>query len=265
MATGFFFLSKIMWFLLEPLHSLLLLLLAWLGSRALGWRRPGRFFLGLLLIYGAAIFLTPLPEWAVRSLENRFPQSHPESEEIAGIIVLGGATGDGAVAAGRNQVDLVGAAERLTTAVALQRRMPDKTIVVSGFSGRLAPSGWSEAEITRRLFEDLGVDLSKVRFEAESRNTAENAGRTAELLGTSDRPWLLVTSAAHMPRAVATFRAAGLQVLAHPVDYRTAPDRLVWPREPGFSLGDAAVALHEWIGLVVYYVTGRSAALFPAP
>ena len=105
----------------------------------------------------------------------------------------------------------------------------------------------------------------EVRFEAESRNTAENARNTAALLETGARPWLLVTSAAHMPRAVATFRAEGLSVLPYPVDYRTEPDNLVWPRDLGGSLSDAGVALHEWLGLVVYYVTERSSALFPAP
>src|SRR3546814_14992278 len=60
-----------------------------------------------------------------------------------------------------------------------------------------------------------------VRFEAQSRNTAENARLTAALVGQGDgRPWLLVTSAWHMPRAVASFRAAGLEVLAYPVDFR---------------------------------------------
>lgn len=265
MDTAFFFLSKIAWALGTPLHSLVLLLLAWQGGRVLGLHRLARFCLVCLVLYGTLIFATPLPEWALRALENRFPQSRPTAAELAGIIVLGGATDDGAVAAGRGQAALTGAAERLTTAAALHFAMPEKEIVVSGFSGRLLPRGWNEAEITRRLFEDLGVDLSKVRFEAESRNTAENAARTAALLEAAGGPWLLVTSAAHMPRAVASFRAAGVPVLPHPVDYRTEPDNLIWPRKPGDSLADARTALHEWVGLLAYYVTGRSAALFPAP
>src|SRR3546814_5665795 len=87
-----------------PLHSLLFCLLAWLGCRRLGWAGSARFFLALLLLYGGAILLTPLPELAVRSLENRFPVPQAAAvEAVAGIIVLGGATGDGAVAAARGQ------------------------------------------------------------------------------------------------------------------------------------------------------------------
>lgn len=265
MSTAFFFLSKIAWFLIKPLHSLLFLLLAWLLGRALGWWRIARFFLVLLLLYSAVVFATPLPEFALRTLENRFPQPQLQDGQIAGIIVLGGATDDGAVAKSRNQVMLNSAAERLTTAIALHRAMPQLEVVVSGFSGRLVPRGWNEAEITERFFAQQGVDLTRVRFEAQSRNTAENARRTAELLGPDPRPWLLITSAAHMPRAVASFRAGGIEVLPYPVDYRTEPDNLAWPRSFTGSLSDAGVALHEWLGLLTYYVTGRGTALFPEP
>lgn len=266
MATTFFFISKITWFLVKPLHSLVFCLLAWLGCRRLGWVGSARFFLALLLLYGGAILLTPLPEFAVRSLENRFPVPQAAAEAVAGIIVLGGASGDGAVAAARGQPLLNGAAERLTTGMALHRRMPDKPFVVSGFSGRLNPRGWSEPEITARLFEEQGIDPARVRFEGASRNTAENARLTAALLGEGQAlPWLLVTSASHMPRAVASFRAAGLEVLPYPVDFRTEPAQLAWPREPSASLDLAGIALHEWLGLVAYYLAGHSAELFPAP
>jgi len=260
MATVFFFLSKIIWFFVQPLNCLLFLLLAWLLFRRLAWRRLGGLTLALLLVYGGAILLTPLPELAVRSLENRFPQPAVDGTAIAGIIVLGGATDDGAVAQARGEAAINGAAERLTTAMALHRRLADKTLIVSGFSGRLNPQGWNEAEITARLFEQQGVDV-----EAESRNTAENARLTAAMVGAAERPWLLVTSAWHLPRAVAAFRAEGLSVLPYPVDYRTAPAQTVWPREIAGSLGLAGIALHEWLGMLAYWISGNSAELFPAP
>jgi uncharacterized SAM-binding protein YcdF (DUF218 family) len=266
METAFFFISKIGWFLVKPLNSLVFCLLARLACRRLGWRTLSRLFLAVLLLYGGAILLTPLPELAVRSLENRFPPPAVAAEAVAGIIVLGGATGDGAVAAARGQPLLETAAERLTAAMALHRQMPDRPFIVSGFSGRLNPRGWNEAEITARLFEQQGIDLARVRFEAQSRNTVENARLTAALVGSGvAQPWLLVTSASHMPRAVASFRAAGLEVLPYPVDFRTEPARLAWPRDLGDSLGLAGIALHEWAGLLAYYLAGNSDELFPAP
>ncbi|HIP79977.1 MAG TPA: YdcF family protein [Kiloniellaceae bacterium] len=261
---SFFFLSKIAWFVLKPLNALAILLFAWLGFRAVGWRRLGRGAGLLLVLYGLVIFATPVPELLLRTLENRFAEP-PSGPAVAGIIVLGGATDDGEIAAARGQVALNSNAERLTTAMALHRAMSDRPLIVSGFSGRLRPRGLNEAQITRLLFEQQGLPLGQVRFEAESRNTAENARLSAGLAGNDGRPWLLITSAWHMPRAVASFRAAGLSVIPHPVDFRTHPDRLVWPREPGSSLSMASLALREWVGLLAYYVTGRTAELLPSP
>ncbi|HMA13852.1 MAG: YdcF family protein, partial [Bacteroidota bacterium] len=141
MATAFFLASKVGWFLIKPLNALLLCLLVWLAARRLRRRRLAGLALAVLLLYGGTILLTPLPELAVRVLEDRFPVPTVAADAVAGIIVLGGATGDGAVAAARGQPLLEGAAERLTTAMALHRRMPDKPFVVSGFSGRLSPRG----------------------------------------------------------------------------------------------------------------------------
>ncbi|MGD1878241.1 MAG: YdcF family protein [Kiloniellaceae bacterium] len=265
MATAFFFLSKVIWFFVQPLNSLLFLLLAWLASRRLGWRRLAGLCLAVLLLYGGGILLTPLPEAALRILENRFPVPAELPADIAGIIVLGGASDSGAVSKARNQPGLNSAAERLTTAMALHRSLPDKPLIVSGFSGALNPRGWNEAEITERFFVQQGLDMTQVRFEDKSRNTAENARLTAAMVGDGGRPWLLITSARHMPRSVASFRAAGLAVLPYPVDYHTEPAQLVWPRDTGSSLGLAAMALHEWLGLLAYYLSGSSAEILPAP
>ncbi len=264
MDIGFFLVAKIAWLVLKPVHSLMILLGGWLLFRAIRWRRLSRFCAILLLLYAGIVMLTPVPEWALQSLENRFaaPASGPQ---VAGIIVLGGATDNGEVAAARGQPVLNDNAERLTTAVALHRAMPDRPLIVSGFSGRLNPSGLNEAEITRLFFQQQGLPLNQVRFEARSRNTAENARYTAELAGENPQPWLLITSASHMPRAVASFRAAGLAVLPHPVDFRTVPDELVWPREPISSLTIAGSALREWLGLLAYCVTGRTSEFLPAP
>jgi uncharacterized SAM-binding protein YcdF (DUF218 family) len=70
-----------------------------------------------------------------------------------------------------------------------------------------------------------------------------------------------------MPRSVGLFQSEGFAVEAFPVDYRTrgAIDML----RPFSTLGDGLrrtdTAVREWVGLLVYRVTGRTAELFPAP
>ncbi len=75
-------------------------------------------------------------------------------------------------------------------------------------------------------FEALGIAHDRITAEEQSRNTIENA--VFSRLLAHPKPgerWLLVTSAFHMPRAIAAFRAAGFAVEAYPVDWRTrGPD-----------------------------------------
>ena len=69
--------------------------------------------------------------------------------------------------------------------------------------------------------------------------------------------WLLVTSASHMPRALAVFQKAGWTITAYPTTYKTMPSG--WPVDfdaiRRFRLLDEAI--HEWIGIAIYRLTGR--------
>lgn len=116
------------------------------------------------------------------------------------------------------------------------------------------------------VFEQMGVARDRVTLERRSRNTAENAEFTKALIGPKPgERWLLVTSAAHMPRSVGCFRRAGFPVEAYPVGWRATPG---WPLpEKALSAGLARFdrAAHEWIGLIAYRLLGRTDALFPAP
>jgi uncharacterized SAM-binding protein YcdF (DUF218 family) len=123
----------------------------------------------------------------------------------------------------------------------------------------LHTSGESEAVQARAFFESLGVPAQRMQFEAESRTTYENAVLAAALPDVDkSQPWLLVTSAWHMPRALATFRAAGWNVTPYPVDYRTGT-RTPWTEYSlANSLSRWQIALHEWVGLLAYRVAGRA-------
>jgi uncharacterized SAM-binding protein YcdF (DUF218 family) len=78
--------------------------------------------------------------------------------------------------------------------------------------------------------------------------------------------WLLVTSAQHMPRAVGCFRAAGFDVEAYPVAWRTRPrGRPTFGGALSGGLNTLDLAAHEWIGLIAYRLTGRTSELLPAP
>jgi len=268
----FFYLAKALWFLLQP--STLIALLIGYGAILIwtGWARWGRRFVTigaiLLLIAG----LSPLGNALILPLEDRFPRSGlDDPPSPTGFIVLGGAE-DQLVGEARGAPALNEAAERMVEAVMLARRFPEAKIAFSGGDAGILYKSDSEAEGAEALLTALGVPQDRLILEAKSRDTYENAVYLKEAF-TRDgelRPgkrWLLITSAFHMPRAMGAFRQVGFDVEPWPVDYRTRGKAdLTRPFDKvSEGLRRVDVAAREWVGLLAYWLTGRSNALFPAP
>ena len=167
---------------------------------------------------------------AAQPLESRFATaSLDDGEAFDGIIALGG--------------DF----RRFAAAMELAKRLPRAKLLLS--------AGGEEKRVAAAA-RDLGLPADGLILETRSANTFENAIFAARILRPRPRQrWLLVTSAAHMPRAVGVFRKAGFEVAAWPVQRA--------PGEPASDMLESA--RHEWIGLAVYWLRGRTDELFPAP
>jgi len=260
----FFTLSKSLAILVEPLAYPYLLLTV---AAIMRWRRRRRMMklcvataLLLPLLYGV-LFLSRAP---LQYLESRYDIPALSGAPVDGVIVLGGHTAFGDISESRNQPQQNRAADRLTKGLMLHRTNPGSTLLFSGFDGRLTAAGWSEAETIRRLVAELGVANDGIIYESTSRNTYENAiNSLAVAVPQPGARWLLVTSAAHMPRAKGAFAAAGWDsIIPYPVDFQTGTTSSdIFDLE----LGTDAVRtwLHEYVGLAVYWATGRSATLIP--
>lgn len=233
---------------------------------ALGWllmrRHPvaARRCVGLCLLVLLLLGWSAPPDRLMHALETwHAPASREGLSAYAGVVVLGGAFERAALQREREQVQLNAHAERLTEAVALARTRPGLPVVFTGGCVDLGEGCVAEAELARRFFTSMGVAPERVLYEAASRTTHENAVLTARLPGMDKtRPWLLLTSAWHMPRAMAAFKAQGWNVTPWPADFRSA-DRTPWT---GYSLNGGVqqwrFALHECLGLLAYWVSGRA-------
>jgi uncharacterized SAM-binding protein YcdF (DUF218 family) len=263
----FFALSKILGFFAIP--SNLVVSIGALGLLLLPTRfaRAGRALAFASLIVLAILGLSPIGNALIIPLEERFPRWDATRGAPDGIIVLGGAISPD-ISSARDEVALNEAAERLTVVAELALRYPDARIVFSGGSGALLYDEGAEAPLALRLLESFGIPRARITLEDRSSNTLENAVLSKAIA--QPKPgerWLLVTSAHHLPRAVGVFRKAGFPVEAYPVDWRTrgAEDAL----RPFASVGDGLrrsdTAVREWVGLAVYWLTGHSSELFPAP
>ncbi|MGO8847226.1 MAG: YdcF family protein [Methylocella sp.] len=263
----FFTASKIFWFVAEPVSLAIFAGILGIFLSFTRFVRAGRILMAGAIIALAVGLLTPIGAVLLRPLEDRFPQPSADMPSPAGIIVLGGAV-ETAKSEARGQVYLDAEAARMTTGVELARRYPTARLVYTGGSAGFPYKGPAEAISARELWLSLGVPVEQMIFEAKSRNTWENAVFTRELV--KPRPgerWLLVTSAWHMPRSVGIFRRVGFPVVPYPVAYHTFGDardfQLSTPMIDKVSMLDLGV--REWIGLLAYWLTGKTDALFPAP
>lgn len=254
-----FFASKILALVTQPLvWVFVVLLLSLLGARR--WPRASRTLVGVALLGMLLTAWKPLPEAVLRHLESRYTEIAPDAklDGYVGVVVLGGGLESGRTQRAHTQPGLNDAGERMTATVALLRINPNLRVLFTGGEGMLLGVGQTEAERAKIFFDSLGVKVSQVQYEDASRNTYENAVLTAKLPGVDPtQRWLLLTSASHMPRSMATFQKAGWNVTAYPVDFRTGADSDWLDFAMAGGASDWQNALHELVGLLAYKLTGR--------
>lgn len=195
-----------------------------------------RFPLKALYVSGLLFFalliglVTPLKAIATKhvatALETRIPRAalHP-TVPISGMIILGGTD------------------TRVHEAVTLAKNFPDAPIILSG------PGATQVAAATAHL-----PAATKLLIDRRAKNTYENAVYSRELANPQDGEcWVLITSAMHMPRALGSFRAAGMTITPWPVfdTPLSVEERNNWVQ-------------HELMGLIWYWALGRTREIYPA-
>jgi uncharacterized SAM-binding protein YcdF (DUF218 family) len=263
----FFVLSKTLGIMLLPTN--LLLGVGLFGAVLLATRFVS---LGRKLVVASVLLLaiaafSPLGNWVLYPLEQRFPPWDATAGAPDGIVVLGGSIdADMSVAHGVPVVST--SADRLIAAVALARRYPKARIIFTGGSGNLISNDAREADYAIEVFESLGLSRDRIEIDRRARNTWENAEFSKALAAPKNgERWLLITSAYHMPRSMGLFRKAGFRVEPYPVDWRVAgrADLVSFRVYSLAGLGALDVGVREWMGLAAYWIAGRSSAFFPGP
>jgi uncharacterized SAM-binding protein YcdF (DUF218 family) len=204
----------------------------------------------LLWVCSTPIFAS----WALGTLERQYPaKAMAEIPEAEVAIVLGGAIAQPLPP--RAVADLTGASDRVLHAARLYKAGKARRILVSAGNLPWLGSVKPEAELIRELLIEWGVPLSAIEIAGGSRNTFENALEIKEIWSRSGfKSALLVTSAAHMPRAMAVFRRAGLPVIACTTDVRAvelSSSILHWLPNAA-DLAVTTEAMKEWIGYWTY-------------
>jgi uncharacterized SAM-binding protein YcdF (DUF218 family) len=242
---------------LQPLTQVLVLLAVLLTllvrRRRAGFRAPALLCLAALLILGASS-CRPLSAGLLELLERgQVPLDTSAQGEPDAILVLGGGFRERITP---RPVLSDASKERFLEGLRLARAYPGAELVFSG--GTLDSTRQTVASVMAELAAAAGVEGERIVAETRARDTRGNAIELARLA--RERGWrrtAVVTSAYHMPRALATLRRAGIDGQPAPCDFTGAgPASLAWLVPESQALRYTEAFLHEVVGRAWYRLRG---------
>jgi len=251
----FFILSKIFDFLMAPISWILILLL-WMiisKSKKVKKRLSVLVIVIAILFSNSFLYKTFVLAWQIKPVTLVKGKSYS-----AGILLGGFAAFD---------IDKKGyfseSADRFIQAEKLYHQGFIQKIIMSGGSGALINNDTKEADFVKGELIASGVAEKDIIIENQSRNTYENAIFSKRILDSLklSSPYILLTSATHMPRSIKIFKKAAIPVLPFPCDYHVINSHISWEEIviPELKLlNDWGIIFHEIIGLKVYQLTGKA-------
>ncbi len=203
----FFFLSKILAFLITPYTWFFVALLILLKKV---WYTPFKKFVLALTILVYVFSNSFLVDELVRAWEYEDDDIYLKDTRYDLAIVLGGM---GRVDERQQRFDFTCSGDRLFQTLAMYYKGRVNKICISGGSGSISHPNHREASYVKKYLESIQVPDSNIIIENNSKNTYENAVFTRHILDSLQFKGsvLLVTSSFHMRRSLAIFKKAGYQ------------------------------------------------------
>ncbi|MGB8166659.1 MAG: YdcF family protein [Chthoniobacteraceae bacterium] len=245
--------------LLELLQPLALLWLGLLVLTVVLWRSRQRAAAGgaaMLWLFVQVIGGTNFPTLLLGGLERPYVGVKADDLPVCDAIVLLG----GGVEPSPNEVahlHLTSAGDRLVMALELARLGKARALCVSGGGATAGRRRWIEADLLKQAIEErqlAGIPVFSFGACLDTHDEALHLRRLAVEHGW--KKFLLVTSAVHQRRALATFRRQGLEVVPAACNFLTQmspeaePPIFGLPTTLGFAFMSAW--LHEEIGWLEY-------------
>lgn len=236
-----FFIKKLITFFIIPpgIFVALFLLLAFLG------RKDRKIFI-ISLISGLTVYvlsIEPVKDFLLKPLETKYPRCSNINGDV--IVILGGGSYNTGVLTDDSF-------KRVLAGFVLHKKL-NVPIILSGGS---AITNLPESESMKEILTELGIDKKYIFTDVNSRDTFDNAVFTKKICEKYNfKKAILITSAYHMPRAVYTFKKAGLDVIPYPTDFKMDKKYTLYSYFPKMNvLQDSTKAIREYIGLAYYYI-----------
>lgn len=237
-----FLLKKIATYFVEPFGMVMTLFV--IGLYFLFTKRIKFSKLFLSLAFGVIVLYSypPFANYLVANLENKYPK-YDYKKTVKYIHVLGGGHNVDPEQPLSSQVG--GASvKRDLEGILIHRQIDGSKIIFTGYGGT---TDTPTAVMNARLAKALGVKEESLIVNGLPKDTREEAEFAKNIVG--DKPFILVTSATHMPRAMMLFESLGLNPIPAPTNfYKTVFDGYFKPPTLT-SFGQSSIAMHEYIGI----------------
>ena len=257
-----FSLSKILWLLLSPLNLIIFGFLISFIFKIIKVKFLKIFFFYFSFIIFIISTFLPTGSYLNYLLEKNYHYSNSYPDSIDGILILGGATNP-FLTNEYGMVSLNASAEILYEFFNLINKYPDSKVVFSGGSGSLEFPNLGHSDSVKILFKNIGININKIYFENKSRNTYENILFSKQLIKPKiNEKWIVVTSASHLNRTIYIGEKLQWNLTPYAVDFNNSKE-FVWSFNSNFigNLNQFHNATHEWLGLISYYLMGRSSRI----
>lgn len=229
------------------------LIMLWFTKR----QRSGK----ILMSIGLVLFILAGYSWFslpfIRPLESKYPAivQIPRSPAIKYVVVLGAGVSADNKMPPNTQLSITALA-RLVEGIRIHNALPQTRLVLSG---GLMSNNVSEADAMAKTALSLGVDRTKLILDSQTKDTEDQAQLIKKIAGNDQ--FILVTSASHMPRAVALVKKLGLNPIPAPTDYRVKGDNTkIHPGKffpSSLNVMMVELAMHEYLGMVWAKIRGR--------
>ena len=254
-----FYLSKILWLIVNPFNIFIFITLFTMFLYFINFRRLSLIIYLINFIFIALISFLPIGSYLTYIIEKEFHTNTKIPKRVDGILILGGATNP-LLFKEFDQISLNGSAERLVESVMIIRKFEKAKVIFSGGSGIVNRSDLDHSQVAKLFYKKIGVDINKIFFEDKSRNTYENIIYSKNIAKPKKNEiWLLITSAFHMKRSLLIAEKNNWKLVPYAVDFKNTKEFKLTPNINLLSnLNSFQSGLHEWLGLVSYYLMGRT-------
>ena len=258
-----FYLSKILWLILNPFNIFILINFLIIILYVLSFRRLSITIFVINLLFLIIISILPIGNYLIYQIEKEYHSNTEIPENIDGILILGGAT-DALMFKEYGQISLNGSAERLVESVDIIRKHQNAKVIFSGGSGVLNRPDLGHSDVAKFFYKKMGLNTNRIIFENNSRNTFENILFSKKIITPKkNEKWLLITSASHMKRAQLVAEKNNWNLIPYAVDFKNLKNfKFTFNLNLLSNINYFQQGSHEWLGLVSYYLMGRTSKIF---